>query len=122
MNSKQKSKGWGWMTVLVAFATLVSAGAVAADHIEMPVYSETSALARFEQYMWASNWTEMEREHAAMSIDARMSRLDRFGQYLLALELGERTHAFPVADDMSSGEGYWCVCYDLMYPGSRETE
>jgi hypothetical protein len=108
---------------LVAFAALVSAGLVAADHIEMPVYSESSSLSRFELYTWAASWTEEESEFEAMeaanSIDARMRRLDRFGQYSLALELAEQTRSFADAEDMGSSDGYWCTCYDLMNPGDR---
>ena len=126
MNAKQKSVRWGWVTVLVAVATIASAGLVAADHIEMPAYRESSSLSRFELYTWAASWTEVESEFeaalAANPVDARMRRLDRFGQYSLALELGEQTRSFAAAEDMSSRDGYWCSCYDLMNPGARETE
>ncbi len=112
MNTKQKSVRWFGVTVLVAFATFVSAGLVAADHIEIPVYSESSSLSRFELYTWAASWTETESEYeaamAANSIDASMRRLDRFGQYSLALELGEQTRQTTAAGMMGSGlEDSW---------------
>ncbi|MGC9348490.1 MAG: hypothetical protein ACP5JG_10170 [Anaerolineae bacterium] len=86
------------VTLLVAFAALVSAGGVAADHIAgMPSAMDVrmNRLDRFGQYLAALEMSEQNRFGAVpfASLDYRMARLDRFGQYLEALEWSEHQRA-----------------------------
>jgi hypothetical protein len=91
------------MMVLLVFGILASVRGVAADHIESPEFAEESSAARFEQYLWA---LDLERLHSPAytmsSVDRRMGRLDRFGQYSLALELQEQARQARFTDELAS--------------------
>jgi hypothetical protein len=98
MNAKQLVSKSVLVTLMVAFAALISAGSVAADHVAgMPSAMDVrmSRLDRFGQYLAALEMEEQSRFGAVPfgSVDYRMATLDRFGQYLEALEWNEHQRA-----------------------------
>jgi hypothetical protein len=108
MNTKQLVAKSLLVTLLVAFATLISAGSVAADHITGApgaIDIRMSRLDAFGQYLAAIEMTEEHRFEtvAVDSVDYRMSRLDRFGQYLAALEMTAEERVAAVGESDHSG-------------------
>ena len=108
MNTKHLVAKSMLIALLVAFAALISAGSVAADHgIGRPhaVDVRMARLDRFGQYLAALELDERSGFESAEVglVDYRMSRLDRFGQYLAALELDEQARATSFAAKDHSG-------------------
>jgi hypothetical protein len=99
--------------MLLVIGVLASVSAVAADHIEAPSFAEDTSAARFEQYLWALESQELHRPAYALSAtDLSMSRLDRFGQYALALEMQEQARQARFANQLMSGPDSGASAWD----------
>lgn len=90
MNTKRKLTKWTSIIVLVAIASLATAGLVLADHDTPVVGVEVSSKTYFDQYNAAIEHMERDRQAAfAALINARNSSAVSFDQYNAAIEQAE---------------------------------